>query len=122
MSQELIREVEKAYFKTKLPSLLPGATVRMHVKIIEGGKERTQVFEGVILRIRGSGLSQTVTVRKVVQGIGVERTFLVHSPKLAKIEVKQYAKVRRARLYYLRERQGKSGRLKIKRQAIKEKK
>lgn len=95
-----------------VPDLKPGDTVRVHTKIIEGNKERTQVFEGVVLRVKGSGNGQTFTVRKLSYGIGVERTFLAQSPKLAKIEIKKRAKVRRAYLTYLRELRGKAAKLK----------
>lgn len=96
----------------KVPELRPGDTVRVHTKIIEGSKERIQVFEGVVLRVKGSGNAQSFTVRKLSYGIGVERTFLAQSPKLAKIEVKKRANVRRAYLTYLRELRGKASKLK----------
>lgn len=95
-----------------VPDLKPGDTVRVHTKIIEGSKERIQVFEGVVLRVKGSGNGQTFTVRKLSYGIGVERTFLSQSPKLAKIEIKKRANVRRAYLTYLRELRGKAAKLK----------
>lgn len=108
-----IREVEKAYMRTDIPKLSPGDTVRVHYKLKEGEeKERIQVFEGIVIRRRGSGTSATFTVRKVSFGVGVERTFPLHSPRIEKIEIVKRAKVRRARLYYLRERAGKSARLK----------
>lgn len=108
-----IREVEKAYMRTDLPKIAPGDTVRVYYRLKEGEeKERVQVFEGVVIRRRGSGLSATFTVRKVSFGVGVERTFPLHSPRIEKIEIVKRAKVRRARLYYLRERTGKSARLK----------
>lgn len=96
----------------KVPDIKPGDTVRVHTKIIEGSKERIQVFEGVVIRVKGSGISQTFTVRKLSYGIGVERTFLIQSPKLAKIEVKKRSKVRRAYLTYLRGLRGKAAKLK----------
>lgn len=99
----------------KIPDIKPGDTVRVHTKIVEGSKERIQVFEGVILRVKGSGNAQSFTVRKLSYGIGVERTFLAQSPKLAKIEIKKRAKVRRAYLTYLRELRGKAAKLKDKR-------
>jgi len=99
----------------KIPDIKPGDTVRVHTKIVEGTKERIQVFEGVVLRVKGSGNAQTFTVRKLSYGIGVERTFLAQSPKLAKIEIKKRAKVRRAYLTYLRELRGKAAKLKDKR-------
>jgi large subunit ribosomal protein L19 len=95
-----------------VPDLKAGDTVRVHTKIVEGSKERIQVFEGVVLRVKGSGNAQTFTVRKLSYGIGVERTFLAQSPKLAKIEIKKRAKVRRAYLTYLRELRGKAAKLK----------
>ncbi|MFN3406641.1 MAG: 50S ribosomal protein L19 [Caldimicrobium sp.] len=109
----VIREVEKAYMKRDLPKIAPGDTVRVHYKLKEGEeKERIQVFEGIVIRRRGSGLSATFTVRKVSFGIGVERTFPLHSPRIEKIEIVKRAKVRRARLYFLRNRTGKAARLK----------
>jgi len=96
----------------KIPDMKPGDTVRVHTKIVEGTKERIQVFEGVVLRVKGSGNSQSFTVRKLSYGIGVERVFLAQSPKLAKIEIKKRAKVRRAYLTYLRELRGKAAKLK----------
>lgn len=108
-----IREVEKAYLREDLPKLAPGDTVKVYYKLKEGEeKERIQIFEGVVIRRRGSGNSATFTVRKVSFGVGVERTFPLHSPRIEKIEVVKRAKVRRARLYYLRERAGKAARLK----------
>lgn len=95
-----------------VPDLKPGDTVRVHTKIIEGSKERIQVFEGVVLRVKGSGNGQTFTVRKLSYGIGVERTFLAQSPKLAKIEIKKRANVRRAYLTFLRDLRGKAAKLK----------
>jgi len=95
-----------------VPDLKPGDTVRVHTKIIEGNKERIQIFEGVVLRVKGSGNAQTFTVRKLSYGIGVERTFLSQSPKLAKIEIKKRANVRRAYLTFLRDLRGKAAKLK----------
>jgi len=103
--------IEQDYLKKDIPPFRPGDTVRVYVKVVEGGRERIQVFEGTVLRRRGSGLSETFTVRRVSYGVGVERTFLVHSPRLDKIEVKKRGKVRRARLYYLRDRVGKAARI-----------
>lgn len=96
----------------KVPDLKPGDTVKVHTKIIEGNKERIQVFEGVVIRVKGTGINQTFTVRKLSYGIGVERTFLIHSPKLAKIQIVRRAKVRRAYLTYLRGLRGKAAKLK----------
>lgn len=107
----LIREVQKASLK-KVPEVKTGYTVRVHQKIKEGNKERVQAFEGLVIKVgHGEGVEKTITVRKIVQGIGVEKVFPVNSPNITKIEVKKKAKVRRAKLYYMRERSGKSARL-----------
>jgi len=109
----VIREIEKRYLREDLPDFRPGDTVRVHYRIQEGEeKERIQVFEGVVIRKRGSGTGATFTVRKISFGIGVERTFPLHSPRIEKIEVVKRGKVRRARLYYLRGRYGKAARVK----------
>ncbi len=108
---DIMKMVEQDYLKKDVPSFRPGDTVRVYVKVVEGGRERIQVFEGTVIRRRGSGLSETFTVRRITYGVGVERTFLVHSPRLDKIEVKRRGRVRRARLYYLRERVGKAARI-----------
>ncbi|MEB3244868.1 MAG: 50S ribosomal protein L19 [Vampirovibrionales bacterium] len=112
MSQHLIREIEQSYLKTNLPELNPGDTVKVMVRIKEGNKERLQGFEGVIIKIQGQGTSKSVTVRRVFQGIGVERAFLIHSPRFESILVLRRGIVRRARLYYLRALKGKSARIK----------
>ena len=109
--------VEQPYLKTELPEFRPGDTVKVHVRVVEGERERVQVFEGIVIRRRGSQLSETFTVRKVSFGVGVERTFPVHSPMLAKIEVVTHGDVRRAKLYYLRSRVGKKAKVKERRQA-----
>lgn len=114
MSNPLLQAVEKAYMKSDLPLLLPGDTVRVMVRIREGNKERLQAFEGIIIRIRGEGVNRTFSVRKVFQGVGVERTFLLHSPRLDSIKVLRRGRVRRARLYYLRARSGKAARIREK--------
>lgn len=111
MSQQLLREITQSYYRQELPEMSAGDTVAVHVRIVEGGKERIQVFEGVVLKVQGSGISKTVTVRKIFQGIGVERQFLLHSPRVAKFVVKRKGAVRRARIYYFRERRGKSARI-----------
>lgn len=111
---ELIKMVEKEYLKKEVPSFRVGDTVRVHHKIIEGGKERGQVFEGVVIARRGGGINETFTVRKISQGIGVEKTFLLHSPNLEKIKVVREGEVRRAKLYYLRHKMGKAARVKRK--------
>lgn len=107
----IIDTLEKEMMRTDIPDFQPGDTVKVHVKVVEGGKERIQVFEGVVIRRSHGGLKETFTVRKVSQGIGVERTFPVHSPMLDKIELMRKGRVRRAKLYYLRERSGKSARI-----------
>ena len=112
MNLNLVSEITKNQLKTDLPELRPGATVKVDVKIKEGDKTRIQVFEGVIIRVQGSGIGRTFTVRKMSSGVGVERTFPVHSPLIDTITVVRQGKVRRARLYYLRNRSGKSARLK----------
>ncbi|MFC4184621.1 50S ribosomal protein L19 [Saccharococcus thermophilus] len=108
----LIQEITKEQLRTDLPDFRPGDTVRVHVKVIEGNRERIQVFEGVVIKRRGAGISETFTVRKVSYGVGVERTFPVHTPKIAKLEVVRRGKVRRAKLYYLRQLRGKAARIK----------
>lgn len=110
--QQLIHEVTKDQLRTDLPDFRPGDTVRVHVKVIEGSRERIQVFEGVVIKRRGGGISETFTVRKVSYGVGVERTFPLHTPKIAKLEVVRRGKVRRAKLYYLRNLRGKKARIK----------
>lgn len=112
MAVDLIKTIEQEQMRTDHPEFGPGDTVRVHVKVVEGNNERIQVFEGVVIRKRGGGLSETFTVRKVSQGVGVERTFPLHSPRIEKIEVVRHGRVRRARLYYLRERSGKAARIK----------
>jgi ribosomal protein L19, bacterial type len=106
---QIIRDIEKQYIKQDgdLPELHIGDTVKVFVKIIEGGKERTQGYEGVIIKRRGSGVGETITVRRVFQGIGIERVFPLNSPRLEKIKVQRRGHVRRAKLYYLRKRTGK---------------
>jgi large subunit ribosomal protein L19 len=111
---KLIQELETPLMKTKLPDIQVGDSVKVFVKIKEGGKERTQGYEGVIVKRRGEGISQTITVRRVFQGIGIERAFMVHSPRIEKITVQRRGNVRRAKLYYLRKRAGKATRIKEK--------
>lgn len=103
---------EKAQAKPKIPVFQPGDTVRVHIKVVEGERTRTQVFQGTVLKRQGKGLKETFTVRKISFGVGVERTFLVHSPMVSKIEVKSRGHVRRAKLYYLRGRVGRKARVK----------
>jgi large subunit ribosomal protein L19 len=109
---QIIQEIEAPLIKRKLPQLDIGDTVKVFVKIREGGKERTQGYEGVIIKRRGEGIGQTITVRRVFQGIGIERVFLIHSPRVEKITVQRRGHVRRAKLYYLRKRTGKATRIK----------
>ncbi|AEN73761.1 50S ribosomal protein L19 [Rhodothermus marinus SG0.5JP17-172] len=115
MSDELIRLVEATQLRDDIPEFGPGDTVNVHVRVVEGDKERIQQFKGVVISIRGSGTRKTFTVRKVSNGVGVERIFPLYSPKIAKIEVLRRGHVRRAKLYYLRQRSGKSARIKEKR-------
>ena len=111
---EIIKSIEAEYLKQDLPRFGPGDTLKVHVKVVEGTRERIQIFEGVVIKIRGTGLSQTFTVRKTAFGVSVERTFPMNTPKIAKIEITRRGKVRRARLFYLRERTGKKARVKEK--------
>lgn len=111
-NHKLIEAVTQSQLRTDLPSFRPGDTLRVHVRIIEGTRERIQVFEGVVIKRRGGGISETFTVRKISSGVGVERTFPLHTPKIEKIEVKRRGKVRRAKLYYVRELRGKAARIK----------
>ncbi|KAA6452883.1 50S ribosomal protein L19 [Bacillus swezeyi] len=110
--QKLIQDITKEQLRTDLPEFRPGDTLRVHVKVVEGNRERIQVFEGVVIKRRGGGISETFTVRKISYGVGVERTFPLHTPKIAKIEVVRHGKVRRAKLYYLRDLRGKAARIK----------
>ncbi|MBN6887143.1 large subunit ribosomal protein L19 [Cytobacillus horneckiae] len=109
---KLIQEITQDQLRTDLPAFRPGDTVRVHVSIVEGTRERIQVYEGVVIKRRGGGISETFTVRKISYGVGVERTFPVHTPKIAKLEVIRRGKVRRAKLYYLRNLRGKKARIK----------
>ncbi len=111
---DLIQSIEQV--TDDRPELQPGDTVNVHLRIVEGNRERIQVFQGVVIGIKGGGINEKFTVRRIAaHGIGVERTFLYHSPRIEKIEVLRHAKVRRAKLYFLRDRSGKSARLKEKR-------
>ncbi len=107
--------VERPYLRDDLPDFRAGDTVRVHVRVVEGERERVQVFQGIVIRRRGSQLSETFTVRKLSFGVGVERTFPIHSPMIAKVEVATLGDVRRAKLYYLRSRVGKKAKVKEKR-------
>jgi len=112
---QAIRIVEAGQLKKDRAGLVPGDTIRVSVKVVEGEKERIQVFEGVLIRKRGDGASASFTVRRISYGVGVERTFPLHSPRIDKIQVMKRATVRRAKLYYLRDLAGKAARLKEKR-------
>src|SRR5438309_10529805 len=107
--------VDRASLRDDIPEFAPGDTLKVHVRVVEGNRERTQLFQGVVIRRQGSGIQETFTVRKVSFGVGVERTFPVHSPILQKIEVERLADVRRAKLYYLRDLRGKKAKIKEKR-------
>ena len=109
---DIIKSIEHEQLKNKIPELKVGNTVKVHVRIKEGNKERIQVFEGIIIKVQGGGLNQTFTVRKTSYGVGVEKTFLVHSPLVEKVELVRVGKARRAKLYYLRDRVGKAAKTK----------
>ncbi len=108
----LLTAVESAQLRKGLPEIKSGDTVRLQVKVVEGNRERLQPFEGVVMRLRGGGVNRNFTVRRITNGVGVERTFLINSPRIEKIEVLRHARVRRKQLYYLRGRTGKAARLK----------
>lgn len=109
---DIIKSIEHEQLKNKIPDLHVGDTIRVHQRIKEGNRERIQVFEGIIIKKQGGGLNATFTVRRVAYGVGVEKTFLVHSPMVEKVEVVRVGKARRAKLYYLRDRVGKSAKTK----------
>lgn len=108
----ILDEITKGQLRTDVPDFRPGDTVIVHAKVVEGTRERIQLFEGVVIKRRGAGISETYTVRKISGGVGVERTFPVHTPRVAQIEVIRHGKVRRAKLYYLRALHGKAARIK----------
>jgi large subunit ribosomal protein L19 len=112
---QITDSVERAQLRDDLPDFRPGDTVKVHVRVVEGSRERIQVFQGFVLRRQGGGLRETFSVRKVSFGVGVERTFPVHSPSIAKVELVMRGDVRRAKLYYLRERTGRAAKIKEKR-------
>lgn len=112
MNNNLVKEIEKSQLKTDIPSFSSGDTVNVYVRIIENGKERLQLFQGVVMARVGGGVGETFIVRKISNGIGVERTFQLHSPSISKIEVVKKGKVRRNKIFYLRERSGKAARIK----------
>ena len=109
---EEIERLKAQQKKKKLPQIYVGDTVKVGVKIVEGGKERIQPYEGTVIAMRNGGINETITVRRIFQGVGVERVFLIHSPRIANIKVTRRGKVRRAKLYYLRDRVGKATRIK----------
>jgi large subunit ribosomal protein L19 len=111
----ILNSVVESYKKTDLPAIWPGDTVKVSVKVREGGKERIQMFEGTCIAVKNGGIAETITLRKITSGVGVERTFPLHSPNIAKFEVTRRGKVRRAKLYYLRHKVGKDARIKEKR-------
>jgi large subunit ribosomal protein L19 len=114
----VIQQLEKEQQKAKVPALRAGDTVRVHAKVVEGTRERIQVFEGTVIRVTGGGLRQNFTVRRVTHGVGVERTFMVHSPRIDKIDVLRHGDVRQARLYYLRGKVGREARIRERRRLI----
>lgn len=109
---EKVALIERDQMKKKLPDLTPGDTVRVHVKVVEGGRERVQAFEGVVIGRKGGGIRETFTVRRISHGVGVERTFPLHSPRIDRIDIVRKGKVRQAKLYYLREKVGREARIK----------
>ena len=109
---DIIRELEKEQPRSDLPKLEIGDTVRVYVKVVEGNRERLQNFEGIVIKMQGGGIRKTFTVRRISYGVGVERTFPYHSPRIGRIEVVRHGVVRRAKLYYLRERTGKAAKIK----------
>jgi large subunit ribosomal protein L19 len=114
----VIQQLEKEQQKDKVPSLRAGDTVKVHAKVVEGTRERIQVFEGTVIRVTGGGLRQNFTVRRVTHGVGVERTFMIHSPRIDKIDVLRHGDVRQGRLYYLRGKVGRDARIRERRRLI----
>ncbi|MFC6322297.1 50S ribosomal protein L19 [Companilactobacillus baiquanensis] len=111
----LIQDITKEQLRSDIPDFRPGDTVRVHAKVVEGSRERIQLFEGVVIKRRGTGVSATYTVRKMSSGVGVERTFPLNTPRVEKIDVVRHGLVRRSKLYYLRDRKGKAARIKERR-------
>ena len=109
---DIIKSIEHEQMKNKIPDLRVGNTVKVHVRVKEGNRERIQVFEGTIIKVQGGGVNKTFTVRRIASGVGVEKTFLIHSPAVEKVEVTRVGKARRAKLFYLRDRLGKSAKTK----------
>jgi len=116
----VIHQLEKEQQKKKVPALRAGDTVRVHAKVVEGTRERIQVFEGTVIRVTGGGLRQNFTVRRVTHGVGVERTFMIHSPRIDKIDVLRHGDVRQGRLYYLRGKVGREARIRERRRLVAE--
>ena len=112
---DAIKELEREQLRTDLPKIAPGDTVRVSVKVVGGNRERIQVFEGTVMRMRGGGLNQAITVRRIASGVGVERTFMIHAPRVDKIEVVRHGLARRKQLTFLRARVGKSATLRERR-------
>ncbi|MDE3074629.1 MAG: 50S ribosomal protein L19 [Chloroflexota bacterium] len=111
----ILQSIAERQLNPDVPQLSPGDTVKVHVKVVEGSRERIQIFEGTVMRLRGGGAATNFTVRRIAHSIGVERTFLLHSPRLEKIEIVRHGRVRRAQLYYLRKRVGKAAKIKERR-------
>jgi large subunit ribosomal protein L19 len=111
----VLDEIVADQLRTDLPEISPGDTVRVAAKVVEGNRERIQVFEGTVIRIRGGGINESITVRRIASGVGVERTFRIHSPRIERIEVVRHGEARRAKLYYLRRRVGKAATLRERR-------
>ena len=116
----VIQQLEKEQQKDRVPALRAGDTVRVHAKVVEGTRERIQVFEGTVIRVTGGALRQNFTVRRVTHGVGVERTFMIHSPRIDKIDVLRHGDVRQGRLYYLRGKVGKEARIRERRRLVRE--
>jgi large subunit ribosomal protein L19 len=114
MSSNIIERIDREQMRYDVPDFRAGDSVRVHIRIIEGNKERVQIFEGVVIRRRKGNMGATFTVRKISHGVGVEKTFALHSPRLEKVEIVSRGRVRQSRLYYLRERRGKAARIKAK--------
>lgn len=113
---DIIKKIQLENMKAETPKFNAGDTVKVHVKVVEGKRERIQIFEGIVLKRQNGGVAETFTVRKISSGVGVERTFAVHSPKIEKVEIVRHGKVRRAKLFYLRERIGKAAKVKEKKE------
>ncbi len=115
MNMNIIKEIEKEQLKSEMTPFNVGDTVKVHIKIVEGKRERIQIFEGLVIKIQNGGISRSFTVRKISNGVGVEKTLPIHSPKIEKVEVVRKGKVRRARLHYIRDRVGKRAKVKERR-------